>query len=183
MTDLTPITAFGAQTPRRATYGAITLTEECDLGLASLALRKGQEAPTVFGISLPAVGKLAQSGGTSAFWSAPDQWMIMGAGHGNSDFATMVQTEAPNASVTEQTDGFATITVGAGAAQLERMLSKLVNLPLAAIGAGCATRTGLQHMTVFLVRPSETALHVLVPRSYAGSLWHALETAAHRANH
>lgn len=182
MTDLTPITAFGAQTPLHVTFGGVTLTEEFDLGLASLALRKGQEAPTVFGMPLPAVGKLAQSGGISAFWSAPDQWMIMGAGNGNSDFANMVQTEVPDASVTEQTDGFATVTVEAEIALLERMLSKLVNLPTATIAPGCATRTGLHHMTVFLVRPSETALHVLVPRSYAGSLWHALETAARRAS-
>lgn len=182
MTDLTPITAFGTQNPRHVTRGAITLTEEFDLGLASVALRKGQDAATVFGMTLPAVGKLTQSGGTSAFWSAPDQWIIMGMGQGNGDFAAKVKTEAPGASVTEQTDGFATVTVEAAPEPLERMLSKLVNVPLATIAPGCATRTGLHHMTVFLVRPSETVLHVLVPRSYAGSLWHALETAEYRAN-
>lgn len=180
MTDLTPITALGAVNARQETYGALTISEECDLGLASLTLRTGQTAATSPGFTLPDVGKFSQDGDWSTFWSAPNQWMIMSAGQGTADFAAKVKAQAPMASVTEQTDGFAAFWIKGEVPKLEQMMSKLVNLPVGAYATGCAARTGLEHMTVFLVRPSEEELLVLVPRSYAGSLWHALETAARR---
>lgn len=180
MTDLTPITALGSQSAQQISYGALTIAEEPDHGIASLTLRKGQNAPTVFGMALPAVGKVAQTGRNLAFWSAFNQWMIMAGGQGTTDYAAMIKAEAPGATVTEQTDGFATFSIKGEASKLEQMMSKLLNLPPAAFAVGCAARTGLEHMTVFLVRANETGLLVLVPRSFAESLWHALETAARR---
>lgn len=180
MTDLTPITALGAQTARQETFGALTITENANLGIASLALRKEQEAPTVFGLKLPDVGKISGTDGTSAFWTSAGQWMIMGAGQGTSDFAKTVKDEAPACSVTEQTDGFAAFELTSDAETLERLMTKLVNLPASAFSAGCAARTGLEHMTVFLVRPSETTLTVIGMRTFADALWHALSTAAKR---
>ncbi|TIQ13528.1 MAG: sarcosine oxidase subunit gamma, partial [Mesorhizobium sp.] len=58
--------------------------------------------------------------------------------------------------------------------------SKLVNIDLANFGPGGATRTGLEHMSCFVIRRGDVHAAVLGARSSAGSLWHALETAAKR---
>ncbi|WP_108258788.1 aminomethyltransferase family protein [Mangrovicoccus ximenensis] len=104
--------------------------------------------------------------------------MITGEGLADADFAGLVSAEAPGARITEQTDGFAAFEIaGPGIAAL---LERLVNLPPAALAPGRAARTGLHHMTVFLVRRAEDRLAVIGMRSQAGSLWHALETETAR---
>lgn len=182
MTDLIPLTALGATDLRSERLGALTIAEDDSYGLASLTLRKGQNAPTPFGLTLPQAGFAAQSGSTSAIWTGHDQWMIVGAGQGQTDFAAQVLAQAPNSSVTEHTDGFVCVDIrsNAGGLPIAALMSKLVNLPPEAYATGRATRTGLDHMTVFLYRREEEHLSILGLRSYAGSLWHALVTAAER---
>lgn len=182
MTDLIPLTALGATDLRSERFGALTLSEEDSYGLASLALRKGQSTPTPFGLTLPQAGFAAQSDTLGVIWTGPNQWLILGQGQGQTDFAAQVLTQAPNSSVTEQTDGFVCFDIrsDAGGLAITALLSKLVNLPPEAYATGRATRTGLEHMTVFLYRHDEGRLSILGPRSYAGSLWLALVTAAER---
>lgn len=182
MTDLAPLTALGRTEPRRATYGALELRENADVGFASLALRGGQAAPTPFGLTLPDAGALTAGANVSAFWTGRGQWMIEGEGRATQDFAATVATEAPGCSVTEQTDGFAAIEIAsnAAAAPIDALLSKLVNIDPRRLAPGAATRTGLEHMTVFVLRRADDRLAVIGMRSLAGSLWHAIETAARR---
>ncbi|PJE33808.1 sarcosine oxidase subunit gamma, partial [Pseudooceanicola lipolyticus] len=54
MTDLSPLTALGAAAPRRQSFGALTIWENADMALASLALRRGGTPPQPFGLTLPA---------------------------------------------------------------------------------------------------------------------------------
>ena len=63
---------------------------------------------------------------------------------------------------------------------LERLRERLVNLPPATLAPGCATRTLMHHMSVFVIRRSDDCLTVMAMRSMAGSLWHALAQAAGR---
>ncbi len=180
MPDLVPAFALGGTAPRQDTHGSLTLSENTGLALASLALRKGQAAPRPFGLHLPEPGRAMSSDGTGAFWTGRGQWMIEAEGRAGEDFAAAVLAEAPGCSVTEQTDGFAAIDIAsaAGAAPLEALLIRLANLDIAAFGPGACTRTGLDHMSVFVLRRSETQLCFLGLRSLAGSLWHALSKAA-----
>lgn len=182
MTDLTPITALGASEPRSETFGALTLVENAGLALTSVALRKGGAAPHPFGLTLPSAGQAVAGPDIAAFWIGRDQWMIEAAGKGETDFAAAVRAEATGCSVTEQTDGFTAfeITSHAGAAPIEALMSKLVNLDAAAFVPGSATRTGLEHMTVFLVRRAEDRLAVIGMRTLAQALWHALSAATKR---
>lgn len=182
MTDLLPVTALGDSAPRSETFGPLRLSENAGLALASLALRKGQVAPAPFGLTLPDVAQAVTSGAIGAFWTGRGQWMIEGEGKAESDFAAALKAQAPGCSVTEQTDGFVAFEIvsEAGAAPLEALMSKLVNIDPKTLGSGCCTRTGLEHMTVFLIRRSETRLAVIGMRSLAGSLWHALSQAARR---
>ncbi|MGR3378867.1 sarcosine oxidase subunit gamma [Salipiger abyssi] len=182
MHDLAPLTALGAPAPRRISHGALTLSEDPGLALASLALRRGQREPSPFGLTLPGPGAWRAGTGVAAFWTGPGQWMIEAPGRAEEDFTAALAAEAPGASVTEQTDGWAAFEIASsqGAAPLLRLAEKLVNLPPAALAPGRATRTGLHHMSVFVLRRSEDRLSVLGMRSAAGSLWHALTQAAHR---
>ncbi|MFZ0097475.1 MAG: sarcosine oxidase subunit gamma [Gemmobacter sp.] len=180
---LSALTALGSATPRKVVHGALTLEENPGLALASLALRRGTARPAPFGMPLPDAGGWTGRDGMSIFWTAPDQWLVSGEALADSDFAATVAAEAPGSSVTEQTDGFAAfeITASTGEARVLSVLTKLVNLDPRRYGPGTATRTGLEHMSVFVIRPAPGRLTILGMRSAAGSLWHALETAIARA--
>ncbi|CUH82141.1 sarcosine oxidase subunit gamma [Tropicibacter naphthalenivorans] len=182
MTDLSPITALGDAAPRQTSFGALTIQENAGLGLASLYLRKGQTAPAPFGMRLPEVSGAVQAGDYGAFWTGPGQWMIELPNRAEADVAALVLAEATEASVSEQTHGFVAfeITSKAGADPLEALLSKLIDIDTAALGPGRVVRTGLEHMTVFVIRRAEDRLAVLGMRSFAGALWHALETTCQR---
>ncbi|SNS27957.1 sarcosine oxidase subunit gamma [Tropicimonas sediminicola] len=182
MTDLTPITALGDSVPRVHTAGGYTLRENADLALASLAVARGVAAPAPFGLGLPDAGGLAVGeGGRSAFWTAPDQWMIAAEGMAETDFAASLLAEVPGGRVTEQTDGWTAFEIASeDAAQIESLLERLVNLPAAATAPGRATRTGLEHMSVFVLRRTDSHVTIIGMRTLAASLWHALETAVDR---
>ncbi|MCA0043988.1 sarcosine oxidase subunit gamma [Celeribacter litoreus] len=182
MTDLTPITALGAAAPRVETFGALQIEENAGLALASLALRKGGNTPAPFGLTLPDVASAVSNGEIGAFWTGRGQWMVEAAGKSETDFAALLKAEAPECIVTEQTDGFVAFEVVStqGGAPIEALMSKLLNIDPKTFGAGQAVRTGLEHMTVFLIRRSDEKLAVIGMRTLAGSLWHALAVAARR---
>ncbi len=182
VTDLAPITALGGTVPRSEIFGALTLSENAGLALASLALRKDQEMPKPFGLPLPEVGKAVSMGGLAAFWTGRGQWMIEAAGRGETDFAAALKAEVPKACVSEQTDGWVAFDIAStqGAAPIEALMARLVNLDSTGFGPGCATRTGLEHMSVFVIRRSEDRLTVMGMRTFADALWHALAVTARR---
>jgi sarcosine oxidase subunit gamma len=162
--------------------GPLTLTENADLALASLARRRGGATPAPFGLALPEPGTWAEGDGIAAFWTGPDQWMVEAPGRAAEDFAAALAAEAPGASVTEQTDGWTAVEIASaeGAGPIERLLGKLVNLDLGDFGPGRARRTGFEHMGVFVIRRAADRVAILGARTSAGSLWHAVEAAAGR---
>lgn len=184
MTDLTPITALGGTSARVQKFGALTISENTELGLASLSLRSGQSAPSPFGLILPDVGRSSAIEGFAAFWTATGQWMIEANGQADRDFAKALKSEAPQCSVTEQTDGFVAFEIESidGAGPINDVMAKLVNIDPLGFDEGSALRTGLEHISVFLVRRSAGHIAVIGMRTLADSLWHALSTAAARQN-
>ena len=183
---LKPMTALGSDVALSETFGAITISERPDIGIASIASRRDVPGPaSVFGLALPGPGEMATGDGISIIWSAPRQWMVLGDGRAEQDFASEVKAAVEECSVTEQTDGFVCIYVISknGPQPLQDLLTKLVNLDPARLSPGCATRTLMEHMSVFLVRHSETRLAILSMRSSAKSLWHALSRTAEFAAH
>lgn len=180
MTDLIAISALGSARPLTTTLDALTIAENATLGLASFAQRRGTRALVSMGIELPGPGRWQAGDGFAAFWAGPDQWMIEAPGRAAENFASALKRAAPEASVTEQTDGFVTFEINshAGGAPIVALLEKLVNLDAGAFGPGSATRTGFEHMSIFIIRRAEDRLAILGMRSAAGSIWHALETTA-----
>ncbi|MBM2294323.1 sarcosine oxidase subunit gamma [Sulfitobacter pseudonitzschiae] len=181
MPDLTPLTALGHDQPQSVTYGNLTMGDCPDLALASLTLRRDAPVPLPFGLDLPGPGGYVASAEVAAIWTGPRQWMIEAKAKGCTDFAAQVKAQAPDAIVTEQTDGWAAfdITSPDGAA-IGRLLEKLVNIDPGTVSPGTASRTSLHHMNVLLVRPDPCCLRIWVGRSFAGSLWHAVIGAAAR---
>ncbi len=182
MSDLKPLTALGDASARTVTHGVLTLKENNALALVSLALRRDSPEPTPFGLGLPGPGLWASSGSIAALWTGPGQWLLEAPGRAESDFAAEAAAACPGCSVTEQTDGFAAFEVrsAAGEEPILALMAKLVNLDSARFGPGTATRTGLEHMSVFVIRRAADRLAVIGMRSAAGTLWHALETTAAR---
>ncbi|MGE3371445.1 MAG: sarcosine oxidase subunit gamma [Rhizobiaceae bacterium] len=182
MTDLTPITALGAAAPADHRLGRLRITENTQLALASLALHRGAMQPAPMGLNLPGPGYWAAGQGVAAFWSGPDQWMIETEGRAGEDFAVILAGEAPDCSVTEQTDGWAAFEIvsDAGGAPIRALMEKLVNLDAERFVPGSATRTNLHHMGVFLIRRAEDRLAIFGMRSFAGALWHVLAQTAER---
>lgn len=175
VTDLKPICALGATAPQSRTFGAVTLSENADLGLASLALRRGGSLPAL-GLSLPGPGGWVRGDGIAAFWTGPDQWMIEFPGRATEDVAALIA--GPGVSVTEQTDGFAGFEIAAPEPVLLALIERLVNVDPSRLAPGSATRTGFHHMSIFVIRRAADRLAVLGMRSAAGTIWHALVDAA-----
>ena len=159
-----------------------------DAGLVGMVTMRGdldsqelaKAVKSAIGLTLPDVGKHTGNAETGAFWIGRDQWMIEAPGRGDSDFAADLRAQAPKASVTDQTDGFVAfeITSANGAPEIEALMAKLVNIDPDMLKPGGVTRTGLDHMSVFLIRRAGNALCVIGMRTLAGSLWHAIATAA-----
>ncbi|MER8409544.1 sarcosine oxidase subunit gamma [Mesorhizobium sp. M1307] len=180
--NLRPLKALGAEKPRSASFAALEIRENVDLALASLALRRETVEPKPFGLNLPGPGGWVAGQKVAVFWTGPDQWMIEAEGRAEEDFAADLKEAARGCSVTEQTGGWVAVEIMsvAGTDPIEALLAKLINIDLSGFGPGRATRTVLEHMTCFVIRRSEAHVAVLGARSFAASLWHALEIAAKR---
>lgn len=182
MPDLKPTTALGGQTPSKARHGALHIEENTMLALASLALRRGGSTPSPFGLTLPAPGKWIDNGTVSALWTGQGQWLIEAIDRAETDFAAELAALCPTSSVTEQTDGFVVFEIESdqGEAPITALMHKLVNLDPLAFRAGSATRTGMEHVSVFVIRRAPQRLAIIGMRSAAKTLWHVIETAARR---
>ena len=182
MTDLTPITALGASAPADQKFGLLRISENADLALASLALRRDASLPAPMGLELPGPGKWSQGQRVAAYWTAPDQWMVEAEGRATEDFAADLAECAPGCSITEQSDAWTVFEIASdrGYAPIRALLEKLVNIDAEGFSPGNATRTGLHHMSVFLIRRAEDHIAISSMRSMGSDLWHVLEETAKR---
>ena len=183
MHDLTPITALGGIEPQVDTVAGLTLPENPDLALDSVAARFGQEAgcakalQDLLGAAAPGPGKALLSEPLAAVWSAPNQWMIGARFSEHEDLADTVKAAVGTAgSVTEQTDAWVCFDlIGSG---IPQVMELCCNINTRALAAGDATRTSIHHLGCFVIcGDPEGFLRLLGPRASAGSLHHTLHTA------
>ncbi|MGB5559853.1 MAG: sarcosine oxidase subunit gamma [Paracoccaceae bacterium] len=181
---LKPIPPLGGDMPRTDRFEGLTITENPDLALASVACRPGQgksfgtAAKKALGFALPGPGQTAAKGDYTAFWTGPEQWMLGAPFASHEDIAAILKRVfKATASVTEQTDGWARFDLNGSAAPV--VFERLCNLNTRAMASGSATRTVIDHLGCFVIcRAAGTDFSVLGPRSSAGSLHHAMTTAA-----
>ncbi len=180
--SLKPLNALLGAEPRVDSIGAVTISENVGIALASLATRRGQADRVAavakgMGLDLPGPGRASLSAQYAALWLGPDQWLIMAAGDADQDIAGALEaTFGPAASITEQTGGWVCLDVtGPG---LPALFERLCAIDTAAIKPGHGTRTVIEHLGCYVICIGAEQFRVFGPRSSAGSLHHALTTAA-----
>lgn len=176
------LTALGHEAAKVVVIGPYRITERFDVALASVAMRRGQEAgfaaaAKAAGVPLPGASTHAVGKVYSAFWVTPEMWFV------EADLATHEDIVAhlkpafgQTASITEQTDAWVRFDVaGEGLVQL---LERLTNLDLATLPDGFASRTVMEHLGVYLIKRGASEVVLYGPRSSAQGLLHALEVTA-----
>lgn len=183
MHDLASLTPLGAKAPHTDQIGGVTITEVTDRALASVTCRIGQgpafqtAAKTLFCMALPGPGTSATGSPFTLIWTGPDQWFTEAPFASHEDIASIIKTGlGDTASVTEQTDGWVRFDLHGAVVDL---LERLCSAQSRRMKTGDATRTLLEHMGCFVIcRQTGAHFSVLAPRSFAGSLHHALCAAA-----
>ena len=181
---LKALTPLAQARPVIRTVGGITITENPDIALASLAQRRGREADAttraeaLLGLALPVPGHAVQAGDWGAIWTGPGQWFIEAPFATHEDIAARVKEAVGDAgSVTEQTDAWARFDVtGRNATE---MFERLSAIDIHKMQAGQATRSLIEHLGCYVICHEAGARYsVLVMRSAAASLHHVLIQAA-----
>ncbi len=158
------------------TLGGVTLAELAVGPITSIAVLPGAakavaKALKPLGLAFPAPNTHARKNGARIVWTGREQAFLIG-----------VAPPALNgAAVTDQSDGWAVLSVS-GPAAVE-VLARLVplDLRLAAFPVGTALRSGLNHMSAILLRTGDYVVEVMVFRSMARTAWHELEATMHMA--
>jgi len=180
------LTALGGASAQVDHFDGLRLTECPDWALASLSARLGREkemataAKKLLGMALPKVGCSSTKGPFTAFWTGPDQWMIEAPHDSHENLAAQIKTAVKDTgSVTEQTDGWVRFDLAGG--RCHDVLELLCNADTRTMEASTATRTRIEHLGCFLICRTDQHFSVLGPRSSAGSLHHAITSAAQSA--
>ncbi|MEH6648122.1 sarcosine oxidase subunit gamma [Sulfitobacter sp.] len=183
MHRLSPITALGGGAPRIDTVANLTLSENPDLALASVAARTDHTSAcqahlkALLGSDAPAPGKACLHDPELAFWTGPNQWMVAAPFNSHEDLVARLKAQFGElASITEQTDAWACFDLrGDGIAPVMELLCAI---NIRTMQTGDAARTVIHHLGCFVIRMTpEHELRILGPRASAGSLHHAILTA------
>ena len=186
MHSLIATTALGGTEAQIDTIAGLTITECPYWAIASVAARSNSEKPmaTAFkkamGFGLPKPMQSTGKDGVTAFWIGPDQYFIEAPIADNELLAdTLATTLKQTASITEQTGGWVRFDVaGSGCSDV---FERLCILDTRTMDEGAVSRTSLEHSGCFILCRKSDHFSVYGPRSTAGSIHHALVTAAKSA--
>ena len=165
------------------TIGTVTVAENTNVALASVAARNGQAEAcatvlkSILG-AVPDIGKAVLHDPVAGFWTGRDQWIIGAPMDTHEDLAEQLTSKLGDAaSVTEQSGAWVVFDV-TGAA-MPQMCELMCNIPIRKMTAGDVRRTTIHQLGCFVIR-REAAGHIRIlgPRASAASLHHALITAA-----
>jgi sarcosine oxidase, subunit gamma len=184
---LKPLLPLGGAAPRVDRYDGLTISENADVALASLAGRRGQAdnldraCKDLFGTALPGPGCSASGQLYTVIWIGPEQWFVEAPFATHEDIARILKTVVKDAaSVTEQTDGWARFDV-AGPRACD-VLERLCALNVRGMQTDDASRTLIEHLGCLVIcRKQSLEFSVLGPGSAARSLHHAIVTVAQSA--
>ena len=159
---------------RSLTLGTVTLAEVEVGPITSVAVFPGgakavAKGLKTLGLTMPDPNTFTEKKDVRIVWTGRDQAFLMGG----------APPDLEGAALTDQSDGWAALSVS-GAAAVE-VLARLVpvDLRLAAFPVGRAIRTQLNHMNVVILRGGDNAFEIMVFRSMARTAWHELETTMH----
>lgn len=181
---LTGIAIPGRYT-RRAEPG-VTLSERTNIGMASIAARRGQggrlaaTAREAYGVVLPAGPTVASGHGVSFMGTAPGQWLAVSDTLANGALAEdLAATLAGLASITDQSDGRAAVRISGPRARDVLAKGLPIDLHPKAFRPGDAATTVASLIGVQLWQVDDGPTYdVAMFRGYAGSFWHWLTASA-----
>lgn len=176
------LTALGHDAPETVTIGPYTITERFDVALASIATRKGRDkdvekAATALNLPLPGPAQGAPGTPYASFWMVPQMWMVEAPFTSHEDFTAHLKPAFGDAaSITEQTDAW--VRFDLTAPDLAPLMERLCNADFPKAAPGFTSRVVIEHTGCYLIKRTATEVTLYAPRSSAGSLSHALQTAA-----
>jgi heterotetrameric sarcosine oxidase gamma subunit len=155
------------------TIGPTTLAALPLPRMTSVAPFQGQDkalakALKTMGLTFPAPNRTTTKGDATLIWTGRNQAFLL-----NADPTPL----ADNAALTDQTDGWAALTLQGP--QATDVLARLIPLDLrdVAFPVGHCARTALNHMNLILWRTEPYAFTLMVFRSMARTAWHEVEAA------
>ena len=187
--DWRSVGAWDGITPTPGRFGAqagaagVTLQPFDYRALATIIVREGKsEAFDAFvckrwNLSVPDTGMAVFGAGGTLVWSAPHQYLAVARDGGSLDDLSGALRDV--AAVTQQGDGRALVEIGGSSAR--KMLAKLfaIDLHPQAFSAGHVAVTAMVHGSVQIWLQDDAPRFVLAsPRTFAGSTWRALTSAA-----
>ncbi len=184
--SMTARTAFQDLAATATGASAVVVTEWDGLGLATVFARAGQRAALAarwrehFASDLPQGPRWVESGNVCVVGTGPGAWLAMKR-HGGNGFAAALRAKlSAVASVSDQSDGYGVLQLAGPKARAT--LEKLVPIDVheRAFTVGAAAGTVAAHVGTLLWRLADDehghpAFGIAVPRSMAGSFWHALD--------
>lgn len=172
MPELIAKTALGGPVP--LILAGTELSEAPILPMTSVAPYPGRAAQVnaalaPLGLTFPAPNMQSASGEVRLIWTGRDQAFLIGA--------PAPDGLAEHAALTDQSDGWARLTLSGP--QAEAALARLVplDLRLTAFPVGGVTRAPLGHMAMILSRTAPATFEIMVFRSMARTAWHELGDA------
>ncbi len=155
------------------TIGQATLAPWPLPRMTSVAPFQGQakalaKALKSLGLAFPTPNHTTTKGDVTLIWTGRDQAFLIGP-----DPAPLAATAA----LTDQTDGWAALTLQGP--QATDVLARLIplDLRLPAFPTGQTARTALNHMNAVVWRTTPYAFTLLIFRSMAQTAWHEIEAA------
>jgi len=164
----------------------VVITERADLGLATVACRKGQDdgfkasVHEAYSVELPSQSAVAQGGDVSFIGYGPGQWLAVSETLKNealaADLATRLQVLA---SISDQSSGRAVIRLSGPRARDVLAKGLAIDLDPRAFLLGSAATSTISHMGAQVWRVDDTqSYNIAIFRSVSGSFWRWLTSSA-----
>jgi sarcosine oxidase subunit gamma len=189
MTPRSPYSDLLAATVEASPGSGLIASDRDGLGLAIVALRKGQRVALEhlvrerYGTELPRGNHRVEAHGISFAGIGPESWLTAREGGGNGWAKSCREQIGAVASITDQSDGYAVLRLTGS--QVRNTLAKLIpiDVDVRAFKPGDVASTVTVHMGATLWRFNDApdgapVFEIAVFRSLAASFWHALSESA-----
>lgn len=173
--------AFG----REGAPGVVARLQD-GFGLATLIVAPGGEAALShalrarLGLALPEGARRVADADHALIWSGPGQWLLRAARR--EGFAQTLAALAPVAAVNDQSCAKAALRLSGPHVRDLLCRGVMIDLDPRAFAVGAVAMTLVSHVAIHLVRvedeAGEAVFEMLIPRSYAASLWSWLAASA-----
>jgi heterotetrameric sarcosine oxidase gamma subunit len=156
----------------------VTIAERANLGLATVACRKGHgedlkgRVRETYGVDLPSSSTVARGKDVSFVGTGPGEWLVVSETHENETLAEdLVQKLAGLASISDQSSGRAVVRLKGPRARDVLAKGLAIDLDPSTFPSGAAVTSTISHMGIQLWQPDSDTYDIVFFRSVAESFW------------